>query len=514
MASLILHGDLNAGDQPLRRQLYVRPILRPDTRAWSNPRPEVASEQSLVLDIVHRAVCRLFEGDGTTPAVAPQVCVINLSIGILDRLFEGALSPLARLLDWLAWSYRVLFVVSAGNHVRSIEIAASPSQISAMSPADLQSHVMQALAADARHRRLLSPGESVNALTVAAIHQDASTGVLPPGTIEPLTTDGLPSLINAQGMGYRRAIKPDVLLPGGRAVLQSITLGGATSTLDVYQQLRPPGQRVATPGYAEGDLTYTWHTRGTSNAAALASRAASEIHDVLDELLAEPGGEHIDTLPRAVWIKALLAHSASWGPGGEILDRILRTEDNSRQFKEYVTRLIGYGCVDPARVRECTQHRVTAMGGGVLQVDHAHIHRFPLPPSLSGQRGWRRLTITLAWLTPVNPAHRSWRRADLWFTPPDDALQVRRREADWRAVQRGTLQHEVLEGERAAAFVDGDSLEIRVSCRADAGALEDPVPYALVTTLEVAEEIGIDIYNEIRVRVQSTRVRVTPSTGP
>ncbi len=30
------------------------------------------------------------------------------------------------------------------------------------------------------------------------------------------------------------------------------------------------------------------------------------------------------------------------------------------------------------------------------------------------------------------------------------------------------------------AFADGDSLEIRVNCRADAGAPEAPVPYALV----------------------------------
>jgi hypothetical protein len=68
-------------------------------------------------------------------------------------------------------------------------------------------------------------------------------------------------------------------------------------------------------------------------------------------------------------------------------------------------------------------------------------------------------------------------------------------QADWHAVQRGTVQHEILEGEKAAAFIDGDNLEIQVNCRADAGVLEDMVPYALATTLEVAEEINIDIYS-------------------
>lgn len=83
-----------------------------------------------------------------------------------------------------------------------------------------------------------------------------------------------------------------------------------------------------------------------------------------------------------------------------------------------------------------------------------------------------------------------------------------RTQADWRAVQRGTVQHEILEGEHAAAFIDGASLAIQVSCRSDAGALEDAVPYALAATLEVAEELGVDIYNEVAVQVRASRVRV------
>ena len=47
-------------------------------------------------------------------------------------------------------------------------------------------------------------------------------------------------------------------------------------------------------------------------------------------------------------------------------------------------------------------------------------------------------------------------------------------------------------------FVADTNLDIQVSCRADAGALEQEVPYALVTTLEVAEEIDVEIYDEVR----------------
>ena len=227
----------------------------------------------------------------------------------------------------------------------------------------------------------------------------------------------------------------------------------------------------------------------------------------MDELRQEPGGEIIDGLPRAVWLKTLVAHGAEWGAAGSILARLLRSQGNSGQFKEYVTRLLGYGAVDINRVQECTARRVTALGGGMLGQDESYIHRFPLPPSLSGQRGHRRLTVTLAWLSPVNQRHQAWRRADLWFDPPQDPLRVSRQQADWRAVQRGTLQHEILEGEKAGVFVEGGNLEIQVSCRAGAGTLEDEVPYALAITLEIAEELNVDIYDEVRTAVHAIRVR-------
>lgn len=399
MASLVLHGDLDAGEGAITRGLYVRPILRPDPHDWRQPRREVVPENTLVVDLLHRAVRRLFEGEGNESAVAPQVCVVNLSIGIQDRLFDGALSPLARLLDWLAWKYRLLFLVSAGNHAHDVELPGPRGRARTLTPQDFQAEVVRAVAGDARNRRLLSPAEAVNVLTIGSIHSDASTSAHPPNTLLPFVNQELPSLINAQGMGYRRAIKPETLLPGGRLVLRESLQQTPNDRFEVLVQSHAPGQRVAAPGPNPGDLAYTWLTRGTSNATALASRAASQLYDVLEELRAVPGGELIDGLPRSVWLKALLVHGASWGPAGDLLHQILRTPNNSRQFKEYVTRLIGYGAFDVARVRECTEYRATALSGGLLQAEQAHVHRFPLPPTLSGQAGRRRVTITLAWLT-------------------------------------------------------------------------------------------------------------------
>ena len=453
------------------------------------------------------AVRRLFEGESDEPAVAPEVAVINLSIGIGDRHFQQAMSPLARLLDWLSWRYKVLFVVSAGNHVQPIRLAVSTADLRALDDAAVQREVLQTVAADARHRRLLSPAESLNALTVGATHDDASTGEAP-NWFDPFER-GLPSPVNGQGMGFRRAIKPDVFAPGGRVALRRpLPPAAATAELDVYTQAFKPGQRAAAPGAALGDVSGTRYTRGTSNATALVSRSAAFLQEVLDDLRGSPDGEVIDDVPRAVWLKAMVAHGADWGEAGAELTRLLRNPSNSRKFKEYVTRLLGYGSVDVDRVSECTAWRVTAVSGGELGEDESQIHAFPLPPSLNGLPIHKRLTITLAWLSPINPRHQAWRRAQLWFDPPMKELRVERRQADSRIVRRGTLQHEILEKQAAASFNQGDALEIRVSCRADAGTLEERVPYALVTTLEVAEDLALDIYDEVRTAVRAARLRV------
>ena len=251
-----------------------------------------------MVDLIHRAVRRLFEGDGGEAPAAAHVSIVNLSIGIRDRPFDQAVSPLARLLDWLAWRYKVLFVVSAGNYDGVIALPPAHQPGLPLLGSTQQELVIRSVAADTRNRRLLSPAEAVNALTVASIHEDASTELPPPGWNDPYTTSGLPSPINAQGMGYRRGIKPDMLAAGGRIVVRRALAGG--TTLEIYKQKLPPGQLAASPGANPGDRGAVRHLRGTSNATALVSRACGLLYEVIDELRQEPGGKIVDSLPRAV----------------------------------------------------------------------------------------------------------------------------------------------------------------------------------------------------------------------
>ena len=505
MASLICHGDLNQDDAPLATPLYVRPVMQP-RRGYDGQFREEIPESVLPVDLIHRAVRRLFELEDEESPAAPSVRLVSLSICDPTRPFLREMSALGRLLDWLAWKYRVLFLVSAGNHSREIELEVPRSEFSDLTAEDRERAVIKAVAADTRNRRLLSPAETINGLTIGALYDDSSApahGYL----IDPFlaSTTGIPSVGSAHGPGYRRAIKPDLLLPGGRQFLrEKLGTTHLQATLEVPQYSSPPGHRVAAPDDG-GGLQRTRHSRGTSNATALASRAAGSVHGMIDEL----GRGTEATVPEeydVVLTKALLAHGAAWGHIKEKYEAILQNDGNRRVFKEFVGRFVGYGSANLARVMSCAPERVTVLGFGELDDGEGAEFTLPLPPSLSGVRGPRRLTVTLAWFSPINCSHRAYRVAHLWFNPANEIAPTRLF-ADHRAVQRGTLQHEVLEEHRAAVFGDGDNIAIKVNCRVDAGGdIPAPVPYGLAVTLEVMGDLQqsifpISIYEEVRDRL-------------
>ena len=119
MASMIVWGELDGSTAPLANPVYVRPILRPNASVEDRLNASLANERTpsdrLLIDLVHSAVRRMYEGEADDEPSAPTVKVINLSVGDQSRSFGGDLLPWARLLDWLAFRYRVLFIVSSGN---------------------------------------------------------------------------------------------------------------------------------------------------------------------------------------------------------------------------------------------------------------------------------------------------------------------------------------------------------------------------------------------------------------
>lgn len=507
MASLICHGDLSDPQPAITAPLYVRPVLQP--HPLDNQRESTPPEQLLV-DLIHRCFVRMFEGDGTAAPSAPSVRVINLSIGDPAHVFARQLSPLARLLDWLTFKYNRVVVVSAGNH--STQVEASHAEISG-DLSEARTAVSKRLRERAALRRMLSPAEAINVLTVGSVHVDGSTSALP-DTVVDLVEPGAPAPYTPAGTGYRRAIKPEILLPGGRQVHSRPPQDAALTALrPAPAELVGPGLLSAGPGLA-GALDGTVFSCGTSNSAALASRYVDQSLELLSTLsIADDLPQLPDAQFHPALARAMLVHAAQWGTAGDTLRRQLEIDGN--EARKELVQLLGYGPVDASRVLTGDRIRAVLVGASSIVAGERRTFSYPLPPSLSATTLWRRLTITLAWISPVNTRSQKYRMARLQLPPPTSELGLERVEAPHYAVSRGTVYHEILDGEAAVAFRSGDDLEINVDCRVDAGRLEQPVRFGLVASLEIGEGVLIDLHDEVqqqlRVQVrQRLRARAVP----
>ena len=522
MASLIIHGDLNQQDAPISRKLYVRPIMQ-SSCDFNGKYHENVPSSCLFVDLIHRAVHRIFEGEGEQQAVAPQVQIINFSIGIENRQFTYFMSPLARLIDWLSYKYNVLFIVSAGNHTTPISLPLSTQELEQINPENLEKKILKKIIEDRRNRRLLSPAETINGITVGALHYDSqNTQNIIGHTIKNPFVHPLPSPFSSFGFGYRNSIKPDMTYAGGRQLYRIPPNTGQSVILNILESFTRSGIRTAAPAANNTSLNDTIVSCGTSYATALISREAFFALENLDQIFSE----QIHVLPRNTKIsllKALLIHGCSWEQhendeyGGKFLEKLLNQIGYSKQSHHLVKKWMGYGQLFSDRIMACTPQRATILGYGELNHKNTHIFKVPIPPSLNAKRVLRRLTVTLAWISPIAPKTQKYRSARLWFEiEKNNGLVKKRVEAcggshSYLQVRNGTVQHEIFIGDQAGAFKD--ELTIQVNCSEDAAKLSSDIGYGLVVSLEVSPSIDLLIYNEIKERIaQPVGIQTTINT--
>jgi len=246
---------------------------------------------------------------------------------------------------------------------------------------------------------------------------------------------------------------------------------------------------------------------GTSNAAALTSRAAIVIHSAVAALLEQPEAGSLASVPTALFVKALLVHTAEWPAetAAYVQQALVSLLDPSRG-KDHLAGLLGYGVLRAMRGVACAPERATLVGGGFIAKDQRAIHQLPIPATLHLFGGWRRLTATLAWFTPINPADRRYRIARLRMELPKGSsspLLVKGGQVHADATTRGTVQHTVLELDGPVISTDETgTLEIAVTCSEDAGFLDEPVPYAVIVSIEVAPETGVQVYEAVATRLR------------
>jgi len=496
MASVVVHGDLNGNGPSLKRRIYVRPIFHPDI---FNLR-EITPPNRLLVDLIHRAIRRIFDGDGAQPASAPTVRIVNLALGNPEQPFDREISPLGRLLDWLSWKYKVLILVSIGNRIVPMNLGAA---LDGVEDEDVIVRVLQAMRVEQIQKRPLSPAEAINCLSVGAVHADESPAYVAGNRVDLLRDRRLPTPINTIATGFRRSTKPEVLFPGGRLLYQQDPPNGNGGVFSAVQSVRAPGIMAAAPGIAPMEVNRVGHSCGSSNATALASRCAVLAYETISAMEIPPDCEPLDAAYEAVLLKALLVHGASWGDASRLIEKAFPIAgDQWQRLSRIKQQFLGYGEVDIKRCLSANEQRATLLGWSMISDGEGHIFEMPLPPALAASTELRRLTATLAWLTPTNQQHKDYRKAYLWIDVPEQNIGTQRDGLDAASARRGTVEHRIFKGTNAVPFIDGTKLRIVVSCKEDAGTLDVAVPYAVAVTLEVGPDVQIDIYQQINFRIR------------
>lgn len=526
MASLIVMGDLAYGTpQPLSRKIYLRPIMQYS----KDYQDEVIVEKNrLFIDYLYRAVRRLFEGEGDIAPVCNSIKIINLSIGDESKIFYHSISPLARLLDWLSYTYNVLFVVSAGNHLNLSEDLDHQFTVDNSffdentTSFEAQKKVVQFIYNQRAQRRLLAPAESMNAITVGSLHSDEST-IPDKSYIKNPYIDGpsLPCLYSPFGYGYNNSIKPDLIHTGGRQVLLKEEIYPDRIAVGTYKGMGEIGHISAIPGDS-GEKNRFAFTRGTSNATALISKALSECYDILYSIEQLTHTESNFTRFSSVLLKAMIVHGCSWS--NEMRNNLKRSLQGmeppvSTNGNEEIRRWAGYGALNFELIQKCQSQRVTLYAYNTIKPKNTAYYHIKIPNWLHSIKKMR-ITITLAWFSEIMPQNKKYRKASLEFSLSAPKTDQKYRDEDiaeqtskkaFKAItdsvptsiaDNGTVQHVIFHNP-GELVRDEEELIISVTSNKKMDDTDAPNKYGLFVTIEIPEQSKLSqnwsfFYGEIK----------------
>lgn len=495
MASLLVHGDRNNPAPALPRRIHVVPVMGSGDRFPA---------RRLVVDIIYLAIRAMREG---ADATAPGVLIVNLSLGNERRPFQSSLSAWARLLDRLAYRYGILFLVSAGNVKETFGVPAFATGM-AFEDADAAARcdgTLSAIGSVIADRRMFSPSEAINAVTVGASNDDwvsAADRRAARANIDPFPGIRAANPSSALGPGFARSVKPDILMPGGREHLRQMRTDGHVFVRPAAST-RPAGLKVAAPRTGGIEIA-EGYSGGTSGATALASRTCHRIHDALEA--AYPDFAHLPHIQRAVLIKALLVHPARWPDdiAARIKEIIGPVGGHHSHIKDNIRRFLGFGYVDAEDAVACAEDRATFWAVGELLRDRVATVRVPVPAVMSGQARPHSLSATLAWFTPVQPGRKSYRSVRLKLLDPAEAgtlsVSPRSLQPDGNQTNRGTIFMRCWEGDKAPVVGPDMMIDLVVQRDPDPGTpIDEAVPFGLAITIAMPGLVGL--YTQVAQRL-------------
>ena len=248
MASLIVWGDPSATESPLTRPVLARPILRPDPGTLDNG--AAVPDGMLLPDLMVRAFRTIATDSSSVRIVNLSVCDPHAPFAHYpQRLGEGA---------GLADGGAQCPGGGVGGQLPSLDLSVDRATFLSAQEGQRRRWTLEALTDTANSRRLLTPAESINSLTVGALHTDAAGEYVKGARVDLMEEAALPSPISAIGRGFRRSVKPDVHAPGGRQLF-NVQLGG---TGDTTRLVAASTGLVSGPARGFSQSTRSDHGRG------------------------------------------------------------------------------------------------------------------------------------------------------------------------------------------------------------------------------------------------------------
>lgn len=407
-----------------------------------------------------------------------------IALADVNRVYDGGkVGAWAATLDELARELDVVIVVSSGNR--------APRSGTRLDQAvtEYPSYLMEAA------NRLFEPAGAINVITVGALaHGNGLDADLAEFVaVQPITEAGEPSPFTRIGPGVEGSIKPDF-----------IDLGG-TMVVDPYVQRLRDGREVASAGLLTLHHQPVDHLitsgSGTSYAAPIVAFKAAQLLARFPEASAN-------------LVRALLATSAA--VPAITAQRLAPLGDDA------IRSICGYGQIDLEHASFSDDSRVVLYADDELAMDHLAIYELPVPQLFQTTNGRRSIKVSLAFDPPVRHSRMDYAGVGMSFRlvrgcdPALIAEHYRRRPRN-EAIpdianryqcamtpgpqlrEKSTLQSATAVFQRDISTY-GDRYHIVVRC--ESGWSSDLVRQRFALVVEIAHEAEIQIYQQIRQRIQ------------
>ena len=370
----------------------------------------------------------------------------NMSLGIENKPCDGTMSDLGIFLDYIQDKYHVQIFVSSGN-VNTLPLRNWPPQ-----------------SGIGEHDRLISPADSVRAITVGSVALFDSD--------DSIVNYNEPSPFSRRGPGANYVVKPDIVDYGGN-LSSSYTIDGlGVKGMDPYGNI------------IEGN--------GTSYSTPRSLQKYASIYE-----------EMID--PDLLLAKAMLIHSARM-KSRELLDE---RPDNIKYY--------GFGIPSEniQDILQCSKDNVTLVfKQKITQGSHLEMYDFPYPKSLIKSNKYiGEIGMTLAYLPPLDPKYgQEYCRTNIdvsfgtYSYLPNGKIDYKGQvplEAKWdekfeaARVENGFKWSPIKSYYRKLrkGIKIGDGWKLRIDLTARSGMYVPSQEFVLIITIK--DSNGNDIYSEI-----------------